>query len=266
MVTVEVDPVRVESRLAAGEIECPLCGDAVLAGWGHARARWIDGLEDSPRPRRARCGTCQAMHMLLPVTVLLRKAYVAERIWAALVAPAGGFCTGLESFSGGSTARSGSYWFREFALVRSDADPSWFPLIPCGWCGARVRETESGPSSAVVFGGVPDEVLSRPSVMQATKAIDAVAVKSELLVERDVRESLTEIQGFRTLHRRRAGRTAATAGRPKKTATVDRQPPVSDQPSCNTPRYVLHGEMDGTGRRPRPATWCPAVGRRRPVD
>ena len=69
MVTVEVDPVRVESRLAAGEIECPLCGDAVLAGWGHARARWIDGLEDSPRPRRARCGTCQAMHMLLPVTV-----------------------------------------------------------------------------------------------------------------------------------------------------------------------------------------------------
>jgi hypothetical protein len=26
MVTVEVDPVRVESRLAAGEIACPCCG------------------------------------------------------------------------------------------------------------------------------------------------------------------------------------------------------------------------------------------------
>jgi len=36
MVTVEVDPVRVESRLAAGEIGCPRCG-GVLGGWGHAR-------------------------------------------------------------------------------------------------------------------------------------------------------------------------------------------------------------------------------------
>jgi hypothetical protein len=48
---------------------------------------------------------------------------------------------------------------------------------------------------------------------------NAVAVKNELLGEREVRESLTEIRGIRTLHRRRAGRTAATAGRPKKTAT-----------------------------------------------
>ena len=44
MVTVEVDPVRVESRLAAGEIGCPRGGDGVLTGWGHARSRWIDGL------------------------------------------------------------------------------------------------------------------------------------------------------------------------------------------------------------------------------
>src|SRR6476620_4912081 len=43
MVTVEVDPVRVESWLAAGKIGCPRCGDGVLAGWGHARARWIEG-------------------------------------------------------------------------------------------------------------------------------------------------------------------------------------------------------------------------------
>ena len=91
MVTVEVDAVRVESRLAAGGIECPRCGDGVLAGWGHARARWIDGLEDSLRPRRARCRSCRATHVLLPVTVLLRRAYAAERIWAALVARAGGF-------------------------------------------------------------------------------------------------------------------------------------------------------------------------------
>ena len=35
MVTVEVDPVRVESRLAAGEIDCPTCRDGVLGGWGY---------------------------------------------------------------------------------------------------------------------------------------------------------------------------------------------------------------------------------------
>ena len=90
MVTVEVDPVRVESRLAAGEIGCPRCGDGVLTGWGHARSRWIDGLADSLRPRRARCRSCRATHVLLPVTVLLRRAYAAERIWAALTARSNG--------------------------------------------------------------------------------------------------------------------------------------------------------------------------------
>ncbi|WP_414018089.1 hypothetical protein [Mycobacterium heckeshornense] len=46
MVTVEADVVRVESRLAAGEIACPACGDGVLGGWGYARARQIEGLRD----------------------------------------------------------------------------------------------------------------------------------------------------------------------------------------------------------------------------
>jgi hypothetical protein len=90
MVTVEVDPVR-ESRLAAGEIGCPRCREGVLGGWGHARGRRIDGLRDSLRPRRARCRSCRATHVLLPVTVLLRRAYAAERIWAALTARIGGF-------------------------------------------------------------------------------------------------------------------------------------------------------------------------------
>ncbi|ORW77080.1 hypothetical protein [Mycobacterium riyadhense] len=82
MVTVEVDPVRVESRLAAGEIGCPGCG-GVLGGWGHARARRIAGLADLVRPRRARCRACAVTHVLLPVSVLLRRAYAAEQIWSA---------------------------------------------------------------------------------------------------------------------------------------------------------------------------------------
>ena len=89
MVTVEVDPVRVESRLAAGEIGCPGCG-GVLGGWGHARVRRIAGLADPVRPRRARCRACAVTHVLLPVTVLVRRAYAAEQIWAALNARADG--------------------------------------------------------------------------------------------------------------------------------------------------------------------------------
>jgi len=87
MVTVEVDPVRVESRLAAGEIGCPGCG-GVLGGWGHARVRRIAGLADPVRPRRARCRACAVTHVLLPVTILLRRAYAAEQVWAALTARA----------------------------------------------------------------------------------------------------------------------------------------------------------------------------------
>lgn len=90
VVTVEVDPVRVESRLAAGELSCPSCPDGVLAGWGFARCRWVVGLSDPVRPRRSRCRGCAATHVLLPVSLLLRRAYAAEVIWAVLEAKAAG--------------------------------------------------------------------------------------------------------------------------------------------------------------------------------
>jgi hypothetical protein len=55
MVTVEVDLVRVESRLAAGELSCPSCPDGVLARWGFGRSRRVVRLEGPVRPRRSRC-------------------------------------------------------------------------------------------------------------------------------------------------------------------------------------------------------------------
>ena len=91
MVTVEADPVHVESRLAVGGIGCPTCRDGVLGGWGYARARQIEGIGDPLRPRRGRCRSCAVTHVLLPVTVLLRRAYAAERIWAAVTARAEGW-------------------------------------------------------------------------------------------------------------------------------------------------------------------------------
>jgi len=61
----------------------------VLAPWGWARRRGVRGV-GSLRPRRARCGECLVTHVLLPVTVLLRRADAVEVIGAALTARAAG--------------------------------------------------------------------------------------------------------------------------------------------------------------------------------
>ena len=53
MVTVEADLVHVESRLAAGQIECPACAQGVLGGWGFARIRRVAGVPGPVRPRLA---------------------------------------------------------------------------------------------------------------------------------------------------------------------------------------------------------------------
>jgi hypothetical protein len=125
MVTVEVDPVRVESRLAAGGIGCPTCRDGVLGGWGYARARQIEGLSDALRPRRARCRSCLVTHVLLPVTVLVRRAYAAERIWTALTARADGVGHRRIGAGLGVPAATVRGWLRR-AAERLEAMRSWF--------------------------------------------------------------------------------------------------------------------------------------------
>jgi len=92
VVTVEVSPVRVEMRLAAGGFACPGCG-AGLRPWGWSRRRSVRdlrGLRLELTPRRSRCPGCGATHVLLPVTVLLRRADAVVVIGAALVARAAG--------------------------------------------------------------------------------------------------------------------------------------------------------------------------------
>lgn len=87
--TVEADAARVEFRLMAGEVGCPGC-PGVLRPWGWARPRTVHGIAQVLRPRRGRCGECLVTHVLLPVTVLLRRGYAAEVIGAALWARSGG--------------------------------------------------------------------------------------------------------------------------------------------------------------------------------
>ncbi len=89
LVTVEADQVRVESWLVSGQVVCPDCLGA-LRPWGWARPRSVQGLAGVLHPRRACCPVCLVTHVLLPVTVLLRRAYGVEVIGAALVARAGG--------------------------------------------------------------------------------------------------------------------------------------------------------------------------------
>lgn len=91
MVTVEMDAANVERRLLAGEIGCPGCR-GVLGGWGHARPRVVRGPTGDVRvtPRRARCRSCRASHVLLPRVLLCRRADTVDVIGAAVVAHAAG--------------------------------------------------------------------------------------------------------------------------------------------------------------------------------
>lgn len=89
MLTVEGDQARVESRLVSGRIDCPGCSRG-LRPWGWARPRRVHGIGEVLRPRRARCPGCLLTHVLLPVTVLLRRGYAAGVIGAALAARARG--------------------------------------------------------------------------------------------------------------------------------------------------------------------------------
>lgn len=95
MMTVGVDDAVVESDLRAGVLVCPVPGCVGrLAAWGWARSRRVRGLEGRLRPRRSRCASsvgCGATHVLLPASVLLRRADAVEVIGAGLLAAAGGW-------------------------------------------------------------------------------------------------------------------------------------------------------------------------------
>ncbi|MGW7673990.1 helix-turn-helix domain-containing protein [Streptomyces sp. NPDC054775] len=75
----------VEQRLVEGELSCPDCG-GVLARWGWGRPRRLRGPAGpvEVRPRRARCRSCEATRILLPVLSLVRRADVVEVVGAGL--------------------------------------------------------------------------------------------------------------------------------------------------------------------------------------
>ena len=76
MLTVGNSTAVAEDLLRNGGLSCPGCGGR-LGGWGHAVPRRVftaGRVPVSVRPRRARCGSCRATHVLLPAWVLARAA------------------------------------------------------------------------------------------------------------------------------------------------------------------------------------------------
>ncbi len=90
MMTVGLDAAGVESDLCAGLLGCPEAGcGAVLGPWGWARERLVRGA-GRLLPRRGRCRGCRCTQVLLPASVLLRRADAVTVIGAALLGRAGG--------------------------------------------------------------------------------------------------------------------------------------------------------------------------------
>lgn len=149
MMTVGVDRAAVETALIGGELGCPVLGCAGrLAPWGWARGRIVRGESGAVglRPRRARCRACRGTHVLLPASVLLRRADEITVLGTALLAKAGGAGTG-GSRPGWVCRRRrcgagcvGSVW----ALIR------YWPHSACSalnWAGSSWRRHRPGGRS-----------------------------------------------------------------------------------------------------------------------
>jgi len=89
--TVGLDGASVENALGGWvPLLCPTVDCAgVLSPWGWARERIVRGV-GRLQPRRGRCRGCRRTQVLLPASVLLRRADTVTVIGAALLAKAGG--------------------------------------------------------------------------------------------------------------------------------------------------------------------------------
>ncbi|MHC3367669.1 helix-turn-helix domain-containing protein [Rhodococcus aetherivorans] len=178
MVTVELDAVHVESRLSSGEISCPCCAGGVLGGWGHARSRTIAGAGARLRPRRGRCRSCGATHVLLPVSLLLRRVYLAEVVFAALLAKARGAGHRSIAVQMGVPASTARGWLRVFA-GRCAAVREWFTAVAVAVGVDVVMPTasESGWVDALAaIGWATAELTSRFGTVLMLGAVTAAQV------------------------------------------------------------------------------------------
>src|SRR5437773_2889583 len=112
VLTVGVDRAAVETALCGGGLWCPApgCGRR-LVPWGSARERGVRGV-GRLTPRRARCSGCRRTHVLLPASVLLRRADAVTVIGVALLARASGGGHRRGAGVVGGAVRTGGGWVR----------------------------------------------------------------------------------------------------------------------------------------------------------
>ncbi|MGH3263577.1 MAG: hypothetical protein ACRDNS_16465 [Trebonia sp.] len=91
MLMVGTDRFEVDRQLSGGQLRCPGCAGE-LRPWGHARSRGVRDtqLVVTVRPRRSACSGCRRTHVLLPASLLARRADTVAVIGAALLGKATG--------------------------------------------------------------------------------------------------------------------------------------------------------------------------------
>lgn len=172
MLTVGEDAGDVERRLSAGELMCAGCA-GVMAGWGHARRRVVRGEAGVVvlRPRRARCRSCWATHVLLPVGLLLRRADTVGVVGAALAAKAAGLGARSAAVLVDRPLGTVRGWLRRFG-GRLEAVRAWFTRL---LCAVEVDPVVPGPAGS----GWADAVAA---VEAATAAVAARFVVTTVTV------------------------------------------------------------------------------------
>ena len=105
------DTAAALADLASGALACPSCGAGRLRAWGYGRERVIrvHGGTRRLRPRRGRCRSCRATHILLPSWAVPRRADSAVVIARAAA---------LTALHGTGTARLGAQLGVPAATVR----------------------------------------------------------------------------------------------------------------------------------------------------
>ncbi|MHB8438544.1 MAG: helix-turn-helix domain-containing protein [Acidimicrobiales bacterium] len=161
MLAVLDDGDHVERDLRSGVLRCPSCGGQ-LGPWGWARARELRAARSRMlRPRRARCRTCAATHVLVPICALLRRRDNIEVIGAALVAKHAGQGHRRIGASTGLPASTVRGWLRRFTkraeglrtlatVMALDLDPMHPAIQPRGSPFGDALEALGLASSAAV--------------------------------------------------------------------------------------------------------------------
>ena len=160
----------VDAQLGSGLLRClgPGCGGR-LARWGFGAERDLVGLGGGigrVRPRRALCAGCGVSRVLLPDSMLRRRQYGVEVIWAGLLAAARRRPWNQVAAELGVPYTTVREWLRRFAR-RADRVHAWLcgllprlvddPVWPAGTASAAgdvaggaggVASADAGPVAA----------------------------------------------------------------------------------------------------------------------